>query len=87
MKSNRAVQWHYIEKHSNDTVPNHTVITTNALFIYNRTKITGWFPVLPLKNVPLLSARLAQLDLTEQPYYKQKQITKTTMKYHEKKTN
>jgi len=25
----RAVQWHYIEKLSNDTVPNHTLITTN----------------------------------------------------------
>jgi len=39
----RAVQWHYIEKLSNDTVPNHTLITTNhqALFIYNRTKIAG----------------------------------------------
>jgi len=38
----RAVQWHYIDKLSNDTVPNHTFITTNhqALFIYNRTKIT-----------------------------------------------
>jgi len=49
--SYRAVQWHY--KLWNDTVPNHTFITTNhqALFIYNRTKITGWFPVLPLKNV------------------------------------
>jgi len=39
----RAVQWHYIEKLSNDTVPNHTLITTNhqALFIYNRSKIVG----------------------------------------------
>jgi len=38
-----AVQWHYVDKLSNDTVPNHTFITTNrqALFIYNRTKITG----------------------------------------------
>jgi len=37
----RAVQWHYIDKLSNDTVPNHALITTNhqALFIYNRTKI------------------------------------------------
>jgi len=49
----RAVQWHYVEKLSNDTVPNHTLITTNnqALFIYNRTKIAGWFPVLSLKIV------------------------------------
>jgi len=56
----RAVQWHYIEKLSNDTVPNHTSITTNhqALFIYNRTKIAGWFPVFPLKKCA--SARLAQ---------------------------
>jgi len=32
-----------IDKVSNDTVPNHTLITTNrqALFIYNRTKIAG----------------------------------------------
>jgi len=39
----RAVQWHYIDKLSNDTVPNHSLITTNhqALFIYNRTKIAG----------------------------------------------
>jgi len=39
----RAVQWHYIDKLSNDTVPNHTFITTNhqALFIYNRTNIAG----------------------------------------------
>jgi len=39
----RAVQWHYIDKLSNDTVPNHTFITTNhkVLFIYNRTNITG----------------------------------------------
>jgi len=39
----RAVQWHYIDKLSNDTVPNHTLITTNhqALFIYNRTNIAG----------------------------------------------
>jgi len=40
----RAVQWHYIEKISNDTVPIHTLITlTNhqALYIYNRTKIAG----------------------------------------------
>jgi len=44
--------WHYIENLSNDTVPNHTLITTNhqALFIYNRTKIAGWFPVFPLKK-------------------------------------
>jgi len=48
-----AVQWHYIDKLSSDTVSNHTFITINhqALFIYNRTKITAWFPVLPLKNV------------------------------------
>jgi len=41
--ANRAVQWHYIEKLSNDTVPNHTLITTNhqALFIYNPTQIAG----------------------------------------------
>jgi len=47
----RAVQWHYIDKLSNDTVPNHTCITTNhqALFSCNRTKITGCFLVLPLK--------------------------------------
>jgi len=40
-----AVQWHYIEMLSNDTVPNHTLITTNhqALFIYNRTKIADDF--------------------------------------------
>jgi len=25
----RAVQWHYIDKLSNDTVPNHILITTN----------------------------------------------------------
>jgi len=39
----RAVQWHYIDKLSNDTVPNRTFITTNhqALFIYNLTKIMG----------------------------------------------
>jgi len=39
----RAVWWHYIDKLSNETVPNHTFITTNhqALFIYNQTKITG----------------------------------------------
>jgi len=38
-----AVQWHYIEKLSNDTVPNHTLITINhqTLFLYNRTKIAG----------------------------------------------
>jgi len=50
--------WNYIENLSSDTVPNHTSITTNhqALFIYNRTKITGWFPMLRLKN------------FTEQPY-------------------
>jgi len=50
----RTVQWHYIDKLTNDTVPNHTLITTNlqALFIYNRDKITGLlFPVLPLKTV------------------------------------
>jgi len=49
----RAVQCHNIDKLSNDTVPNHTFITTNhqALFIYNQTKISGRFPVLPLKNV------------------------------------
>jgi len=53
---NRAVQWHYIDKFSNETVPNHTFITTNhqSLFICNRTvanrtKMTGRFPVLPLK--------------------------------------
>jgi len=48
-----TIQWHYIDKLSNYTVPNHTLITTNyrALFIYNRTKIAGWFPVFPLKNV------------------------------------
>jgi len=41
--SQRAVQLHYIDKLSNDTVPNHTFITNNrpALFIYNRTKIMG----------------------------------------------
>jgi len=34
--SNGAFQWHYIDKLSNDTVPNHTFITTNhrARFIY-----------------------------------------------------
>jgi len=39
----RAVQWHYIDKLSNVTVPNHTFITTHqqALFIYKRPKITG----------------------------------------------
>jgi len=49
----RAVQWDHIDKLSNATVPNYTFITTNhkALFIYIRTEITGWFPVLPLKNV------------------------------------
>jgi len=40
-----TVQLHYrlIDKLSNDTVPNHTYITTNhvALFIYNVTKFTG----------------------------------------------
>jgi len=55
---NRAVQWHYIDKLSNDTVPNSTFITTNhrALFIYNRTKITGrfrWFRT--FSTVPLNS--------------------------------
>jgi len=42
-ENNRAVQWHYIDKLSNDTVPNHTLITTNHLapFIYNRTMISG----------------------------------------------
>jgi len=41
-KLNRAIQWHYIDKLSNDTVPNYTFITTNhqALFIYIQTKIT-----------------------------------------------
>jgi len=55
----RAVQWHYIDKLSNDTVPKHTFIyrQSQALFIYKRTKITGWFPVLPLKKYA--SARLA----------------------------
>jgi len=40
---NRAVQWHYIDKLSDDTVPNHIFNTTNhqALYIYNRTKIMG----------------------------------------------
>jgi len=53
MSYTEAIQWHCIEKLSNDTVPNHNLITTNhqALFIYNRTKIAGWFPVFPLKNV------------------------------------
>jgi len=62
----RAVQWHYIDKLSNDTVPNHTFITTNhqALFIYNRNKITERFPALPLKNV--LSH--VSYSATEQPY-------------------
>jgi len=62
----RAVQWHYIDKLSNDTVPNHTLFTTNhqALFIYKQTKITEWFPVFPLKKCA--SARLAQCH--EQPY-------------------
>jgi len=36
----RGVQWHYNEKLSNDTVPNHTT-NHQALFIYNRTKIAG----------------------------------------------
>jgi len=43
----KAVQWHYIDKLSNDTVPNHTFITITKLYLFtNRTKITGWFPVL-----------------------------------------
>jgi len=29
--NNRAVQWQYIDKLSNETVPNHTFITTNQL--------------------------------------------------------
>jgi len=43
--SHRAVQWHYIDKLSNYTVPNHTFITTyhQALFIYNQTKIMDDF--------------------------------------------
>jgi len=63
----RAVQWPYIDtgKLSNDTVPNHTLITTDhqALFIYNRTNIAGWFPVFPLKNV----LPHVQHSATEQP--------------------
>jgi len=56
----RAVQRHYIDKHSNDTVPNHTFIYNQSpSSIYLQTEITGWFPVLP--HV-LHSA-------TEQPYY------------------
>jgi len=48
-----SVQWHYIDKLLNDKVTNHTFITTihQALFIYSRPKITGWFPVLTLKKV------------------------------------
>jgi len=63
----RAVQWHYLDKLSNHAVPNHyTFITTNhqTLFIYNRTKITGWFPALPLTDV--LSH--VELSATEQSY-------------------
>jgi len=43
----------HCNKLSSDTVPNHTFITINqqALFIYSRTKITGWFPALPLENM------------------------------------
>jgi len=45
----RAVQWHYIDKHTNDTVPNHNLLQPiTKLYL---TKIMGWFPVLPLKNV------------------------------------
>jgi len=55
--SGSIVQWHYLDKLSNDTVPNHILFTTNyhqAIFIYNRTKIAGGFPVLSLKNVLIL---------------------------------
>jgi len=65
-EADRAVQWHYIDMLWNDTVPNHSFITTNhqAVFIYNRTKIMGWFPVLPLKRV--LSH--VKHSVIEQPY-------------------
>jgi len=44
LETDKAVQGHYIDKLSNDTMLNHTLITTNhqALFIYNRNKI-HWF--------------------------------------------
>jgi len=32
-RSSRAVQWHYIDKRSNDTVPNHTFSTINSVHI------------------------------------------------------
>jgi len=41
---NRAVQWHYIDKLSNDTVPNHTFITTNhkaLCLFYNRNTVNA----------------------------------------------
>jgi len=63
----RAVQWHCVDEFSNDTVPTRAFITTNhqALFIYNRTKITGWISVLPFKNV--LSH--VQHSASEQSYF------------------
>jgi len=61
-----AVQWHYIDKLSIETVPNHTLITTNhqALSIYNRTKICGMISGDSAQKCA--SARLVQI--TEQPY-------------------
>jgi len=42
-KINCSAALHFIDKLSNDTVPNHAFITTNhqSLLIYNRTKIAG----------------------------------------------
>jgi len=51
VKSHRAVQWHYIDKLSNDTVPNH-------VFIYNQSPSSIFQPLFSVRSWKLISFTL-----------------------------